>query len=131
MELDPICRGSASDEEKIVLGQMKQNAVADDVAAVAARDELFCAVHRELAKAVDRQMRQHLEGVRTLHGLLHHVVRLVEKNAAIAPGALLITPVCVFSRDYRIDIGSDLRISEHIHRIAGGLQKALEALITH
>jgi hypothetical protein len=46
------------------------------------------------------------------------MVRLVEKNAALPPGALFVAPIRVFGGDYGIDISSDPRITEQVHRIS-------------
>src|SRR5690606_18969629 len=51
---NPVGGRSAAYEYELVLGQMEQNAVADDVAAVADRNVLLGAVDREVGEAVDR-----------------------------------------------------------------------------
>src|SRR5215471_9359048 len=110
---------------------MEQNSVADYMAAVAARNELLGAVDRKLREAVDRQIREQLQGIRPFDPLFDHVMGLVEKHAAIAPSALLVAPITVFRRNDWVNVGSDLRIAEQVHRIAGGLQQAFKALVTH
>ena len=67
-------------------------------------------------------MGDQFQGIGAFDRLLHHVVGLVEKNAALAPRALLVAPVRVFGGDHRIDIRSYPRIPQQWYRIAGGLQ---------
>ena len=93
MELNPVGGRSAADEHQLVLFQMEQNAVADHIAVVAAGHELLGAVDGELGEAVDREMGEQLEGVGPFDVDVHHVVRLVEEHAGLAPGALFIAPV--------------------------------------
>ena len=66
VELDPVRRRRAADEHELVLLEVEQDAVADDVAAVAARHELLGAVDREIVEAVDREVREELQRVRAL-----------------------------------------------------------------
>jgi hypothetical protein len=85
---------------------MKQNAVANHIAVVAAWNELLGFTGGEFGKTVDRKMREQLESVGPLQILLHHVMRLIEKNAGLPPGTLLIAPVRVLRGNHRIDISS-------------------------
>ena len=113
VELNPVRRRRAPDEQQAVLGQVEQNAVADDVAVIRARNELLGAIDGEALEAVGRQIREQLQGIRALDVLLDHVVRLVEQDAGVSPRALLVAPVRVLGRDDRIHVGADLRIAEH------------------
>jgi hypothetical protein len=49
---------------------------------------------------------------------VHHVVRLVEQHGAVLPGPLFAAPVGEFGGDHRIDIGTQLRIAQHVHNVA-------------
>ena len=89
----------------VLLG-MKKNAVANDIAVVAAWRELLGFAGGEVGETVGPQMREQLESVGPLHILLHHVMRLIEKNAGLPPGTLLIAPVRVLRGNYRIDVSS-------------------------
>ena len=114
----------------LVLGEMEQDDVADDVAAVADRHELLGAVDGKIGEAVDRQMRQHLQGVRPLDHQLGHVVRLVEQHHGLAPCPLLVAPVGELVGHHRIDIGADLRIAQHVHRVRRFVEQLLEVLFS-
>ncbi len=122
MEFDPVRGRRAPDEYVLVLGKMKQDAVADDMSAVAARNKLLGFVDGEILERVDGEMGQHLLGVGALDVDIHHVVRLVEEHAGLLPCPLFVAPVRVFGRNYRINIGTNLRISQHVDRISYALQ---------
>ncbi len=84
-----------------------------------------------LAKLLIARWEKQFQGIGALNVLLHHVVRLVEQNAGVPPGALFVAPVRVFGRHDRIDIGSDLRIAEQVDRVSGGFQQIFQALWVH
>src|ERR1700733_6137568 len=107
VKLNPIRGWSASDKSELILLEAKQNAVANHIAVVAAWNELLGPAGGEVGKTVEGEMRQQLERVGPLHVLLHHMVRLIEKNAGLPPGSLLVAPVRELWRDHRIDVGSD------------------------
>ena len=50
---------------------------------------------------------------------------------AVPPCALLVAPVAEFARNDGIDVGADLRIPDHLHRVASGIQGLLEVLHCH
>ncbi len=131
MELNPVGRGCATDVEQLVLFEMEEDAVADDMSVRRARRELLRAIDRELREAVGREVREELQGVGPFDQLLGHVVRLVEQDTGVAPRALLVTPVRVFGRHYRIHVGADLRIAEQVDGIAGRAQQIFQALMAH
>ena len=110
-----------ADKDKAVLFQVKENAIADDIAVVAARSKLLGAIDGEIGEAVGGQMREQLEGVGTLDVKVAHVITLIEKNGGLAPGALLVAPVGEHGGDNGKDTRSDLRIAEHVYRITGCL----------
>src|SRR5665213_161025 len=121
VELNPIGGGRAPDEYQLVLFHVKQNTVADNMAAVAAGHELFRAVHGELGEAIDRQVRKQFESVRALDVHIYHVMRLIEQHAGFAPRTLFVAPVREFAGYHRIYIGSDLRIAQQVHGVPDGL----------
>jgi hypothetical protein len=104
VELNPVRRRRAPDEQQAVLSQMEQDSVADDVAVIRAGDELLGAIDREGLEAVGGQMREQLQGVWALDELLDHMMRLVEQDAGISPRALLVAPVRIFGWDDGIHI---------------------------
>ena len=108
VELQPVHGRHAPDEQQLVLVEIEQNAVADDVAVVAARHHLLGLVRLEIGEAVDGRVRDQLERIRSLDGELRHVMRLVEQHRGLAPGALLVAPVGEFVGDDRVDIRADL-----------------------
>src|SRR5438874_9210785 len=93
MELNPIVNGGPADKEQFILVEIKEDGVADDVPIVITSDKLFGFVDREIRKAVDAGSGQQFERVGALNPHVGHVVRLVEKNAGLLPGALFIPPV--------------------------------------
>ena len=95
--------------------------IADDVAAVAAWHELLGLVDGEVGEAVDAEIVEQLPRVGAFDEDVDHVMRLVEQDTAGAPGALLVAPVAEFRGDDGIDVGADLRIAQHLDRIARGL----------
>ena len=130
MELNPTGGRGAADKCQLVLFERKQDAVADDLAVVIARSELFGAVERKVCEGVEPEMGHEFYGIGAFNIQVHHVVREVEHDGALSPRTLFVAPVRVFGRDHRIDIGADLRIPEQVHRITGLLDQILEALGT-
>src|SRR5208283_6126933 len=119
VELNPVrCRRYA-DIDKAVLFQVKENAISDDIAVVAARSKLLGAIDGELGEAVGGQMREQLEGVGALDVQVGHVMILVEKNGGLIPGALLVAPVGDLGGDNGKDTRSEMRIAKHVYRITG------------
>ncbi len=130
VELDPVDGRRAADEIELVLGEMEQDAVADDVAVIGARHELLGAVHREIGEAVDGQIVHELERVRPRDHHLGHVMRLVEQHGGLAPRHLLVAPVGELGRHHRIDISAELRIAQHLDRVTR-LQHFFQILFGH
>jgi hypothetical protein len=131
VKLNPIRHWSAPNEHQAVFFQMEQDAVADHVPAVAARRKLLGAVHRKIREAVRRKGRKHLERIGALDVDIRHVVGLVKENRGLAPSALLVAPIRIFGRDYRIDVRADLRIAQQRHRIPSGSKQILQTLLAH
>ena len=129
--LDPVVHRRASDQIESVLFEVKEDDVADHVAVVIAGDELLGLARSEILEAVHAEHGEHLERVRSLHVHVGHVVRLVEQDARVPPGALFVSPVRELAGDDRVDVRSGLRIAQQFDRTAGGVQHVLEALVTH
>ena len=121
VEFDPVGGRVAADVTELVLGEIEQDAVADHVAIVGAGRELLGLIDREILERVGREVREELQRVLAAHEQVDHVVRLVEQHAGLGPGALLVAPVGKFGRDDRVNVGADLRIAQHLDRIARGL----------
>ena len=126
-----VGRAPSADVAQLVLLEVEQDAVADDVAVVAAGRELLGAVDGELREAVGREVRDELKGVRSFEVLLDHVVRLIEEHAGLAPGALLVAPVGVLGGHDGVDVRADLRIAQHVDGVAGRFQQVFQALLAH
>ena len=111
---------------------MKQDAVADHLAVVVARRELLGLVDGEVLEGVGREVRQQLQRIGAFDEQVHHVVRLIEQDAGLGPGALLVAPVGEFRSDDRIDVRADLRIAHHLDDAAtGGLDRLFQILVSH
>src|SRR6266853_2499523 len=63
MELNPARRRRAPDVTELVLFQMKENSVANHIAVVGARSELFRLVDGKFCKAIGGQVGEQLEGI--------------------------------------------------------------------
>jgi hypothetical protein len=129
--LHPVVHRRPADQVEAVLLEMEQYDVADDVAVVVAGDELLGLVRTEVLKAIDPETLEHLRRVRPLHVHIGHVVRLVEQDRGLAPGALFVSPVRELRRHDGIDVRAGLRLAQQFHWTADGLQHVLEALVTH
>jgi hypothetical protein len=114
-----------SDEHEVVLLEVEQDSVADDVAAVAAGNELLRAIDREVREAVDGEVGRELDGIRPLDVDVDHVVRLIEQHRRLAPRCLLVAPVRELRGHYRVDVGADARVAQKIDWIAGGFEDVL------
>ncbi len=108
----------------------KENHVADHVTVVIADDILLGLVRTEILECVDAEVGQQLQGVRTFHIHVGHVIRLVEQNARLLPGALLIPPVRVFGRHHGIYVRPCHGIAQQLHR-RGFLQERFQAAAAH
>jgi hypothetical protein len=75
----------------------------------------------ESLEAVYRKIGEQLERVRTFHIKISHMVRLIEKSAALPPGKLFISPVREFGPHDWKGVRTYLRITQHLNRIPGGL----------
>ena len=111
---DPVQRGGAADEVVPVLGQEEEDHVADHVAVGRAGHEVLRPVHGEPVEAVHGQAGEQRRRVRALDREVGHVVRLVEEDAGLLPGRLLVAPVRELGRDARIDVRPRLRVAEQL-----------------
>src|SRR5215471_5830569 len=125
MKLDPVCDRGSADEYEPVLFEMEKDAIADYKTVVAAGRKLLCSIYRKLGEAVGPEIRKHLERVWPSHAHIRHMVRLVEEYGGLAPCPLLVAPVRIFVRNYRIDVRSDLRIAQQGYWISRALQQIL------
>jgi hypothetical protein len=125
VELNPVRRRRPADEHEVVLLEVEQDAVADHVPAVAARDELLGAVDGEVREAVDREVRAQLHCVGALDVDVDHVVRLIEQHGALPPCGLLVAPVRKFARYDGVDVSADARIAQKVDGIFGCFEDVL------
>jgi hypothetical protein len=86
MELNPIRRWRAPNEKQSILFQMEKNPVANHISIVTARNKLLGFVNGEVLKGIDSKIGEHFEGIGTLNIDIHHMVRLIIKNACLTPG---------------------------------------------
>jgi hypothetical protein len=105
--LNPIVNRRTANQVENIRFQAEQNDIPDDVPLVIAGDELLGLVRAEVLKRVDSEVGQQFQRIRTLHVHVGHVIRLVKQNAGLLPCALLIPPIGVLARHYRIHVGSD------------------------
>jgi len=117
LELDPVGSRGAADENEFVLKLAEDDHVTNHMASRSDRHKVLGAVKVEVRKAVDANVRKERRCIGAFDDQLVHVVSLVEQHGAIAPGTLLIAPVCVFRGNNRIDIHPDLRVSQHLYRV--------------
>ena len=115
--------GGPADEKQLILVQIKEDGVADHVSVVIAPDKLLGLVDTVVLKTIDPRIGEQLDRVRSLNPHVRHVVGLVEKDAGLFPSALFLSPVRKLGRHHRIDIRAELRITHHLHRIAGALDR--------
>ncbi len=128
MELHPVVHRRATDDVESLPAQVSQNDVADDVAVVAARDELLRLVRLEALDAVDAEIRDELQCILALDVHVRHVIGLVEEHAGLLPCTLLVAPVRVLGRNDRVHVGTGLGVAQQIDGIAGLLDQVFQAL---
>jgi len=59
------------------------------------------------------------------------MVRLVEENRRLAPGALFVAPIGVLIRNHRINVSADLRIAQHLGRVSRGPEQVFQTFLFH
>ncbi len=126
VEADPVQHWNTADQIELVLAQIEQDDVADNIAVIAARHELLGFVDGEILQAVDAQIGQQLQGARAFHQQVGHMVGLVEQNAGLLPGDLLVTPVGVFGRNARIGVGAGLLVTQKLGDVLFRTQDGFE-----
>ncbi len=114
MKADPVQRRGAANQVEAVFGEIEQDDIADHMAVVAARDELLGLVDREALEAVDAQVVEQLEGVGPFDQQVGHMIGLVEQDAGLLPGPLLVTPVGEFRRHAGIDVWSGRLVAQQV-----------------
>lgn len=115
-------RGPAHQVEGL-LGEIKEDDVADDVPVVAARNQMFGLVYRKPLEAVETDPGQELEGVGPFQDEVHHVIGKIEEDAGLLPRLLFVSPVAEFGRNSGVDIGSDLGVTQHLHDVRSGVEQ--------
>src|SRR5579872_4599956 len=110
---------------------MKKDGIADDVPIMIAGYKLLGQIDSKILDSINPQVGKQLQRIGPSHIQIGHVVRLVEKRAGFLPGPLLIPPVAELGTYHRKGIRSDLRIPQHLDRIAGSLQQFLQITSTH
>ena len=129
--LNPVVNRGPADEQQLIFAKVKEDGVANHMSVVAASDELLRLVDRIILEAVDAGRRHQLDRVRAFDPHVGHVVRLIEQHARLLPRALLIPPIGKLGRNHRIHVRTQLRISQHLHRIAGGVDRVLQIFGAH
>jgi hypothetical protein len=119
------------DEIEKILFEVKQNNVANHVAVVVTRHELLGFVRFEILEAVDPSVGEKLQGVGAGHIHVGHMIGLIEKHAALLPGALLVSPIRIFAGDNGIHVRPSLGIAKMIDWISRRLEHILKTLVTH
>ena len=76
-----------------------------------------------ILKAVDACSGKQFDCVGTFNPHIGHVVRLIEKNGCLPPGALFIPPIRKLGRHHWINIWPELRIPHHFDRVSGALYR--------
>ncbi len=131
VELHPVVHRRTADQVEAVAAQVRQHDVADHVAVVVTGDELLRLVGLEALEAVDAQVGEELQSVRTFHIHVGHVIGLVEEHTGFLPGALFIPPVGVLGRNDRINIGAGLRVAQQLDRVADAVDQVFQGLRGH
>ena len=108
LELEPVRRRSAADEDEFVRVEVEEDAVPDDVARRRRGHVLLRHVDGEALDAVDRRVRDQLQRVGAPEEEIDHVVRLVVEDCSLPPGPLLATPVRELGGDDGVDVRADL-----------------------
>jgi hypothetical protein len=113
--------GRTPHEVESIFIEIKENRIANHIAIMVTRNELLGLIDFEVFEAIDTQIREQFEGVRTLHVKIGHVVGLVEKRAGLLPRTLLISPVRKLGPDHRKGIWSYLGITQQLDWTLDGL----------
>ncbi len=88
-------------------------------------------VDLEALEAVDAELLEELECVRSRHVHVGHVVGLVEEHRALLPGPLLVAPVGVFRLHHRVRIRAARGIAQMVDGAAVGAQQLFQVLMAH
>ena len=119
--LHPIVSGWTPDKIESIFIEIKEDRIANHIAIMVARNKLLGLIDFEVLKAIDAEIGEQFEGVRTVHIKIGHVVRLVEKSAGFLPCTLFISPVRKLGTHHRKGIRSYLRITQQFDWIPDSL----------
>jgi hypothetical protein len=106
--------GRTPDEVEFIFVEIKEDRVTNHIAIMVTRNELLGLIDFEVFKAIDSEIGEQFEGVRTLYIQIGHMVGLVEKSAGFLPCTLFISPIRKFRTHHRKGIWSYLRISQQL-----------------
>jgi hypothetical protein len=113
--------GRTPDEVESIFIEIKEDRITDHITIMVTRNKLLGLIDLEALKAIDPEIGEQLEGVRTLHIKIGHVVRLIEKSAALLPCTLFISPVRKLWPHHRKGIRSYLGITQQLDWTPDGL----------
>ncbi len=97
---------------------MKKYRVPDHIPIIIAGNKLFGFHRTEVLKAVHPGIRQKAVYIGSFEVDVCHMVGKVHQGSGLQPCFLFIAPVGELTRDGK-NIGSNLRIAKHIHRVSG------------
>ena len=107
-----------------------EDAVANDLPAGVATDELLRPARREVRERVDRHTRQELPRVGPREEQLRHVVRLIEQYGGLAPSTLFVTPVAELERHGRsARIGPRMRSNRIVEQIVDEVRTLVQQIL--
>src|SRR5687767_8519342 len=122
--------GGPPDEIEPILVQMEENRITDHVTILIACNKLLGLVDFEGLEVVHAEIGEQPECVRTFDIEIRHMKRLLEEDASLPPGTLLIPPVRELGGSRKC-IGTYLRVTQHLDWALGSLQSFFQALMTH
>ena len=126
-----LSAGRAADEVERVLRESEEDHVADHVALGRAGNEVLRLARHEAVEAVDGEPGEKRERVGACHGQLGHVERLVEEDARVLPGELLVPPVRELGRDSRIDVRPGLGVAQQLDGVVRRREHVFQASRHH
>src|SRR5215218_833789 len=122
--------GGPPHESEPILVQIEENRITDHVSMMIACDKLLGIVSFEVLEIVYAEIGEQPECVRTFDIEIRHMKRLIEENAGLPPGTLLIPPVRELGGS-RKGIGTYLRVTQHFDWAFSSLQSFFQALMSH
>src|SRR5690625_4879697 len=131
VEQQPVGGRGAADVDVGAVHFVEEDTVTDDVARRGGGHVLLGAVDREVGNRVDRGVGDELQGVLTADEQVVHVVGLVVQHRGVAPCGLFVAPVVEFRGHDRVDVGTDLGVTQELNGVTAGIQELLEVLGGH